>query len=67
MTNGEFRSSTKKTIKVLEESIENIDGNCTFWACEGHKSMIIKNMITCNICASIIRMKREIKRLEQQL
>jgi hypothetical protein len=57
-------SSTKKTIKLLEDLVKDLEGTCTFWACEGHEKMVIKNMITCRPCASVIRMKREIKRLK---
>lgn len=55
----------KKTIKNLREHVEDITGiGCTFWACDGHESMKIKAMVTCDRCRSIIIAKREIKRLE---
>lgn len=57
----------KRTIKVLQDVIEELDGTCTFWGCEGHQSMRIKTMITCHVCASIIRLKREIKHLQQEV
>jgi hypothetical protein len=57
-------SSTKKTIKLLEGLVKDLDDTCAFWACEGHEKMVIKSMITCRCCSSVIRMKREIKRLK---
>ena len=57
---------TDRTIKVLQDVIEGLDRTCTFWACEGHKSMRIKAMVTCNVCATIIKLKREIKHIQQE-
>jgi len=46
--------------KILQEILNNLRGNCGFWACPGPYEKI-QDMKTCGICRSIITLRELLK------
>jgi hypothetical protein len=48
------------TKKKLKDWIEDLDGCCVYWACEGHSKPPV-DMLTCRVCRVVWEMKQTIK------
>ncbi len=65
--NKAINKSIDKVIDRLEQNVSlQYSVGCTFWACHGTpENNIIRNMVTCKRCQTIIITSREIKKLKK--